>query len=240
MKKLFCVLLVLSFLVPLACAQADNTAAYVGTWVYYQENQVSGDISIEVLHLNRLNTAYYIFEEFNGGKAVRGAKRVGTWKMNDDGNGIFIDLGNKDENKYNAVCSFEELAVGIEVKSLKERKAKTYVAIASDILSKMTDEKLTATPAPTATPEPVQQVDGLRVPQGEYIVGDLIPAGRYLVTLSNDDLAVIWVKKPGQIGSDYYSLVYSTGETEAYIVLEEGGTFRVQHSTVILSEPKGF
>ena len=106
----------------------------------------------------------------------------------------------------------------------------------------MTDPTKTdlETPAPTDTPDLAQQLDGMRVPQGEYVVGDLIPAGRYLVTLSNDDLAVIWVKKPGQIGSDYYSLVYSTGETEAYIVLEEGGTFRVQHSTVILSEPKGF
>lgn len=94
--------------------------------------------------------------------------------MNDDGNGVFIDLGDKGEYKYNAVCDLENVI--LDVKGLKEKKSKIYIALASDVLTKMTDEKLAATPAPTATPE-----TDVFVPGGYWEVGIDIPAGAYSV-----------------------------------------------------------
>ena len=79
-----------------------------------------------------------------------------------------------------------------------------------------------------------------RLPQGEYIIGDLIPAGTYRFSLGESDLATLWVDNPKKIGSNYYSMNQSKNETEVILKLEEGWLFRVTYSSVYMTTMTGF
>ncbi len=252
MKKLISVLFVLILLSPLACAYAVNEGLYIGTWVYYEEWQTTGDLTLKILRLDKWNNAYYIFEEFRGGKATRGSKRVGTWKMNDDESGIFIDLGSKDDYKYNAVLGLENLL--LEVQGLKEKEAQDYVALVSDVLARTADEMLSATPAPTIAPNEKQssadvplseKPTGVRIPAGEWVVGVDIPAGEYSVSSENKSVSmnfVVWkgAKNDYSFGSgknlSYNLILNRNNNFLGKIILEEGNTMIIEQP-IILDKP---
>ena len=80
----------------------------------------------------------------------------------------------------------------------------------------------------------------LRLPQGEYLIGDFIPAGTYRFTLGESDLATLWVENPKKIVHNYYSMNQSKNETEVILKLEEGWLFRVTYSSVYMTTMSGF
>lgn len=79
-----------------------------------------------------------------------------------------------------------------------------------------------------------------RLPQGEYLIGEFIPAGNYIFSLGDSDMAVLWVDKPNQLSHNYYSMSDTTDRTEVILRLEEGWLLRVTLSNVYISTMTGF
>ena len=80
----------------------------------------------------------------------------------------------------------------------------------------------------------------IRIPQGEYLIGELIKPGSYRFSLGDSDLSTLWVEKPGKFSNNYYSMNKSTDKTEVILRLEEGWTFRVTYADVYMSEIEEF
>ena len=229
MKRIFAVLLILALLAGCVPAIAEDDAEYVGTWIK-RDTTYPVDLILEIFHLSEDHQAYYLYQAYYRGKPTTSLKYAGTWAQS--GNGIDIILSNPAEVKYHATIGLQYAI--LEVTSEYSNISNSFIAVSNDMLSKLADEKLNA--APTAAPTEAPAVNGLKVPQGEYLVGKYIAPGDYRVTLVGEDLAVVWRYKAGNTIGTYYSLVYSKGETEAMIRLEEGDTLLVQHASVILSE----
>ena len=80
----------------------------------------------------------------------------------------------------------------------------------------------------------------IRIPQGEYLIGELIKPGSYRFSLGDSDLSTLWVEKPGKFSNNYYSMNKRTDKTEVILRLEEGWTVRVTYADVYMSEIKEF
>ena len=85
------------------------------------------------------------------------------------------------------------------------------------------------------TPEHSEIVEK-RIPQGEYVIGELIPSGNYRFSLLDTeyDIVVLWVEKPGKLSSNYYSM--TNEKPEVILHLEEGWTLRVTYTDILMSE----
>jgi len=210
MKKAFSLLCAL--LLMLSPALAEGADDYIGTWMQENYNEETGYYSVEVLKLAPDFTAYYSVATFHDGKPGLSRQSEKTWSMRSSG--IHIVLG---ENTDTNAKILSDGRLGFE---LAGGAYSPFVRVDS-------------------VKEKAESPDGLRVPMGEYLIGEYIPAGNYRVTLTGKDLAVVWVYKKGAFSGQYYSLVYQTGETVANIRLSDGDTFKVEHATVILSEMTG-
>lgn len=166
-------------------------------------------IGIKVIYLKEDHSAYYVYEILSENE-IKGDEHIGTWEVDENGiASITFENGEK---------------IGAKLKddgNLWTNEG-NYLYSHSYVPS-------------TSKNDP----RGLRVPMGEYLIGEYIPAGNYRVTLTGKDLAVVWVYKKGAFSGQYYSLVYKTGETVANIRLSDGDTFKVEHATVILSDMTG-
>jgi hypothetical protein len=234
MKKIMIAFAMIPLIFAFCHAESVNTAPYLGTWIEKKEGRAP-DFTIEILHIAADHQAYFIHQAFNRGAATYSVKKAGTWQESAEGIDVIFD-----ENQFNNLSLVYEVPGLITVINKGTGAKKYFSADASDMLSKMAEEKLKNVPAPSPTLAPENPLpDGMRVPMGEYLIGEFIPAGNYRVTLTGNDLAVIWVYKKGAYSGQYYSLVYSKGETVANVRLADGDTFKVEHATVILSEMKG-
>lgn len=81
-----------------------------------------------------------------------------------------------------------------------------------------------------------KKIKDMRIPQGEYIIGDLIPAGNYRFSLINAerDVVTLWVEKANRISSNYYSM--TSEKPEVILHLEDDWTLRVTYADAIMSE----
>ena len=222
MKKTIIIALVLALCLPVV-SHAIDESVFVGTWINETFNEETGSYSLELLRLTADHQAYFCVQSFTPGEVGFGRESAKTWSVK--GNGIHIVLGEYAET--DAVI-LDDGRLGFKL------VGNAYVPYTRIIPQTKPNE-----PEPTNTPAP-NIPDGIRIPQGEFTIGEFIKPGTYRVTLVGDDLAVIWVTKPKQITGTYYSLSSFKGETEAIVQLQEGYTFRVQHSSVILSEMTGF
>lgn len=221
MRKTMIIVLVLAFCLP-AVSYAIDESAFVGTWIHETIDEETDRYSFELLRLTADHHAYYCVQSFEPGE--KGFWRASAKRWSVKGNGIHIVLG---ENVETDAVILDDGRLGFKL------VGNAYIPYSRLIPRIEPDE-----PKPTETPVP-NIPGGTRIPQGEYTIGEFIKPGAYRVTLV-DDLAVIWVTKPNEIVGTYYSLSDFKGETEAVIQLKEGYTFRVQHSSVILSEMTGF
>lgn len=85
------------------------------------------------------------------------------------------------------------------------------------------------------TPDRVA-ITEMRLPQGEYVIGELIPPGNYKFTLLDKqyDVVVLWVEKRGDRVGNYYSM--TSEKPEVILHLEEGWTLRVTYEDTLVSE----
>lgn len=85
------------------------------------------------------------------------------------------------------------------------------------------------------TPDGVE-IKEMRLPQGEYVIGELIPSGNYRFSLLDNkyDVVVLWIeKRSGSVGN-YYSM--TTEKPEVILHLEDGWTLRVTYEDILVSE----
>ena len=80
MKKLFCVLLVMSMLFPLCCANAIDESEYYGTWMQDHYNEETGYYSFEVLRLTPDHRAYFVSQSFSSGEVGLGRQFPTKWE----------------------------------------------------------------------------------------------------------------------------------------------------------------
>ena len=81
-----------------------------------------------------------------------------------------------------------------------------------------------------------ETIEDMRLPQGEYIIGELIPAGNYRFSLLDReyDIVTLWVEKPGRSISNYYSM--TSEKPEVILHLEEGWTLRVTYADTMIAK----
>lgn len=214
MKRIFAVLLILALLAGCVPALAYDESLLYGTWVRFDRME-NGEASIECFTLTEDHKVFWLYQRFKETNDGFSRNYTGTWTF-ENGN-AYIVIGNtaKMEGFITTKGQFADKVTG------------GYILY--DKLEARTEEQQT-----------IEPTNGQKIPQGEYLIGKYIAPGDYRVTLVGEDLAVVWVEKPGSIVGKYYSLVYYTGETEVILTLEEGYTFRVEHSSVILTEMTGF
>lgn len=105
-------------------------------------------------------------------------------------------------------------------------------------LQTMTDEELTSLNQQIQTELFNRHAagEGVQVPPGYYLVGEDIPAGRYQVIVSEDELVVTF-EVIHDLKYDYgntYWLGSLYGGTTANITLKEGYALRVNSKTIML------
>ena len=214
MKKVITFALILALLAGCVPALAYDESLLYGTWARFDRTE-DGEGALTCFTLTEDHKVFWLYQRFKETNDGFTRNYAGTWTFK-NGNAYLV-IGNtaRMEGFITTKGQFAEVVIGgyILYDKLGERAGKQE------------------------TPEPM---NGQKIPQGEYLVGKYIAPGDYRVTLVGEDLAIVWVEKPGDIVGDYYSLVYSKKETEVILTLEEGYTFRVEHSSVILTEMTGF
>lgn len=174
MKRLWIALLVFCLVAPACLGEEIEERKYPGTWVHRDESD-QADLIMEILHLDQDHKAYYIYQAFHGGKATYGFRRIGTWVL--AGNGIDIDLGETDQEKYHAT-QWEYMI--LELKQTDQKDPVNFIAVTNDMLAKMGDDVLAAAEENNLLAEQI----GVTVPMGHWRVGVDIPAGAYSIQLA--------------------------------------------------------
>lgn len=169
MKKIMIAFAMISLIFAFCHAESMNTAPYLGTWIEKKEGRAP-DFTIEILHIAADHQAYFIHQAFNRGAATYSVKKAGTWQESAEGIDVIFD-----ENKFNNLSLVYKVPGLITVINKGTGAKKYFSADASDMLSKMAEEKLSA-----ASDQPAAE-SGVFVPGGYYVVGVDIPAGDYSV-----------------------------------------------------------
>lgn len=217
MKKIIICFLVLISIFGCIQAYAYDESLLYGTWAHFSRTE-DGEAFIECFTLTEDHKVFWFYQWFTENNDGFTRNYMGTWTFS---NGTaYLVTGNTARIEGFITTNYQ----------FAEKVSGGYILF--DKLGQATKKE--ETPAPT--PEPPE---GQKVPQGEYIIGEYVQPGLYRITLVGDDLAVIWRYKAGHSMGDYYSLVYSKGETEAILRLDEGDTFKVEHASVILSDLQG-
>ena len=212
MKKI-AFLLALALVCSISSAYAITEKDFVGTWVQEVYNKETAGYTLCVLKLTEDYNAYYTVASYEPGETKISRQSAKTWEVK--GGGIHIILG---EHAETDAYILKDGRLGFH---LGGNNYTPYVKFGN----------------PFAEIE--DQQNGTKLSQGEYLIGEDIEPGRYKVTLVGDSAAVVWKYKAGKSTGDYYSLIYSKGETEAMIRFDEGDMLKVEHASVMLLKTEG-
>ena len=179
MKKLFCILLTFLLLCPLFAAFAIDESQYIGTWVYTEETLNHG-LVLEVLYLREDHKVFYIRQFYSNDNPTYTWKSVNTWYPTDKG--ISIKTGDDISSEYDAILPLQPLPI-LDLYHKSGGEYKSFIALSSDMLTRMTNEAL----------ENYSSETGVRVPMGHWRVGDDIPAGTYSIRLPSDGNSYVYI-----------------------------------------------
>ena len=173
MKKVMVFIIVFLLLAPACFAETDESQ-YIGTWVYSEETSNQG-LCLEVLHLSSDHKVFFLRQMYNATESTYGRKTVGHWEVSDDG--LHISTGEGYPEYYNAVQPDLYIpALSLYYPSGDEYKI--YVAISSDMITRIANDKLSAL---NNAKESNASETGVFVPGGYWDVGVDIPAGVYSI-----------------------------------------------------------
>lgn len=161
-------------------AEETNDSLYIGTWVY-QEETANGGFAIEALHLSVDHKVFYLRQIYDSSSRAYSWGTVGAWESTEKG--VQVCTGEGYPDYFIAEQPGAELPIlvlrypsGVEYKS--------FIALSSDMLSRMADKVLASSPneAPEEKPEvEPEEEPGVFVPAGFWEVGTDIPAGVYSI-----------------------------------------------------------
>lgn len=78
----------------------------------------------------------------------------------------------------------------------------------------------------------------VELPQGEYVVGEDLPSGKYLFTAQAENSSIDYYYKDadGDPDSDFYSLNQNSGMS-CRLILRKGTTFKVTGKVIVQKAP---
>lgn len=208
MKKLLCVLAVVALLMGSAWAEGLTESDFMGMWVDVYDTDGGGAVA-EMIYLRDDHKVFYMNHSFKADDTGFGREYVGSWSVN--GNCIHIKYGETVESDiYMSNDGFLLIPLG-------------------------GDKYITYGKVPVWGEKPdAPQLSGVAVPQGEYNVGEDIPAGKYTVDAGDAKRVTVWVYAPNGF-ADYYYIGTKENEQTMTVNLKEGGKLKIDGATVYMS-----
>ena len=212
MKKVITIVMIAMTLLLTVPAYADGLIVddFMGMWVNYYDTNSNG-ATIEAIYLRDDHTVFYMNRRFNASDAGFGREFVGSWEVN--GDCIHIKYGDSAESDLYMSDGFLLIPLG-------------------------GDQYITYGKVPVWGKVDAPQASGVAVPQGEYVIGEDIPAGRYTVDAGDAKRVTVWVYRPNGM-SDYYYIGSKENEQTMTANLQDGGKLRIEGATVYLSALAG-
>ena len=206
MKKLFCILALFSVLMGAAWAEGLTESDFMGAWVNVYDTKDDG-ASAEIIYLRDDHKVFYMNRRFSTDGPGLGREYVGSWSVN--GDCIHIKYGDNTESDVYMSGGFLLIPLG-------------------------GDQYITYGKVPAWGEAEAPQASGVAVPQGEYVIGEDIPAGRYTVDAGDAKRVTVWVYRPNGM-SDYYYIGSKENEQTMTANLQDGGKLRIEGASVYLS-----